>query len=304
MNKKTIFQFFAMIIFTLSISCTDNLKPGWAYQVDNPLDKDISIKVDNNEYTIPANSMKTITISQGKHTLTYNGNSVNFVTKVNSNKYVTIMNPTLSNYMLHAHFYVRKDASNNSIEDLYNKYSHEYQSGDVVVKLPVEVLNGLFIEKEHHGWVFGLHEEAKEEIGARQGSKKVYTKLYRENDYIKEFAKEWPAGWAKFPVNSKPLSEQPAYIFPTEYLISDCNALNEKIKEYEDKWNKIIADPSDIFQEVAKLSSNATNNVISEFSEIYSKCSAGQNGAAFREVKDRLDEEMNYLTYASTFIIE
>lgn len=304
MNKKTIFQFVAIMIFAFNISCSDSLKTGWDYQVDNPLNTDITFKVDNDEYTIPAKSMQTIKISQGKHTLTYNGSSVNFVTKVNSNKYVTILNPTLSNYMLHAIFYVRKDASNQNMDDLYEKYSHEYQSGDVVVKLPVKVINTLIIEKQHHEWAYGLDEEVKEEIGARQGTQKVYTKLYREQDYIHEFAKEWPAGWIKFPVNSKALNEQAPYVFPTASLMCDCDVYNDKVKEYEGKWNKMIADPSNIFQDVAQLSHDASTNVIAEYSEIYRKCSKGENSAAFEEAKDRLSKEMNYLTDASTFIVK
>lgn len=66
----------------------------------------------------------------------------------------------------------------------------------------------------------------------------------------------------------------------------------------------MIADPSNIFQDVAQLSHDASTNVIAEYSEIYRKCSKGENSAAFEEAKDRLSKEMNYLTDASTFIVK
>lgn len=309
-SKKILLM--VLIILGLNISCSNTyrLQPKWEYQVDNPLSTDITIKVDNSKYKIPAKSTLPIKLSQGKHTLTYNGSSVNFVTKVNSNKNVTIMNPTLSNYMIYSIIYVKKEAKNNSVSEYAPLYNNEYQlDKGGVVELPVKVLNSLFIDRANYHWTYGLDEEMKAKVDPSASPKEraliLYriepTKLYREEDYIKEFSKEWPAYWPKFPVNSKPLSEQTPYIFPTLSLITDCDV---KVKEYEGKWNKIIANPSDVFHDVEKLSHDVASAVVDESGDINKKYSIRRYNTDFKTAKDELNKEIKYLTNASSFIVK
>ena len=60
MNFKLVIQFIIAMSIILFTSCIDNLGPGWEYQVDNPLDKEIVIKIDKKEYTIPAQTSQNI----------------------------------------------------------------------------------------------------------------------------------------------------------------------------------------------------------------------------------------------------
>ena len=307
MNFKLVIQFIIAMSIILCTSCIDNLGPGWEYQVDNPLDKEIVIKIDKKEYTIPAQTTQNIELGQGKHTLTYDGSSVNFVTKVNSNKSVTIMNPTLSNYMLHANFYIRTNVKNKDISAVFDANSYEYNSDIGTVKLPVRVLNTLFIEKRHTNWSFGLEDDVKEKVGSSYpGKKKVFHKLYREAQYMKDLAEEIPAGTV-FPVNSKKLSEQPPYVFPIESLMSDCDAANEFAKNLESRWKKTIADPSDIFQEVAALGFDTTVEQ-GQQSKLAKACSTqfnpGHDDKPFKEAMKRMSRVTKYLVDASSFIVE
>ncbi|MFV0589392.1 hypothetical protein, partial [Bacteroides reticulotermitis] len=95
------------------------------------------------------------------------------------------MNPTLSNYMLHANFYIRTNVKNKDISAVFDANSYEYNSDIGTVKLPVRVLNTLFIEKRHTNWSFGLEDDVKEKVGSSYpGKKKVFHKLYREAQYM------------------------------------------------------------------------------------------------------------------------
>lgn len=296
-----------LIFSVIFISACSNSKPVWEYLADNPLEADIIIKIDDKEYTIPAKSSLPIGITQGKHTLTYKGNSVNFVTKVNSNKSVTIMNPTLSNYMLHANFYVMENVQDKSVDNIYDENSVEYQANSGIVKLPVQVLNTLFLEKAHTPWMFGLDENAKDQISVSYAHKQnVIRKLYREQDYKKEFAGELPEGII-FPTNTKRLSEQPAYTFPAQSLECDCNAANNYMKELESSWQSIISNPDNIYQDLAKLYSETSRQQTAS-SELKKQCGSrfnpGLDDKAFSEALSRMSEEMKYLSDASSFIVK
>lgn len=305
--KKTVLNLLAVALLVLNTSCGDALKPTWDYQVDNPLDKEIMIKIDDKEYAIPAQTTKEIKITQGKHTLTYNGSSVNFVTKVNSQKSVTIMNPTLSNYMMHAYFYISEKARNNDVTALYEKHSHEYESAEGTVSIPVIVINSLFMEKTQYNWTFGLEQVAKEEIRSTVpgGKKRAVYKLYREADYRKELAEELPDG-VIFPVNARTLSELPPYVFPADSLMCDCDVANEYIRELETKWNEIIADPSDIFQEVGKLRYDALME--EQSGKLKEQCTTQYNperdDTKYKETMSKLNKVMNYLTNSTSFIVK
>ncbi|NDV57295.1 hypothetical protein D0T85_04130 [Bacteroides sp. 519] len=215
------------------------------------------------------------------------------------------MNPTLSTYMLHANFYISEKARNNNIDHIYEENSYEYNSDEGVVKLPVKILNTLFIDRTHSHWAFGLDEEAKETVGTRSGSQKiVYHKIYRAADYYKEFADELPAG-VVFAVNTKKLSEQPPYKFPVESLQSDCDVANAAIKELADKCDGIIANPENIFQDIALLAHYALTETRTKMNE---GCSAqfnpGRDDKEFKEVLKKMNDEMTYLTNATTFIVK
>ncbi|NDV68010.1 hypothetical protein [Dysgonomonas sp. 25] len=305
MNTKVILPLLVATFILVFTSCVENLGPGWGYLVDNPLDKDIVINIDDKDYTIPADSSRTIKLSKGKHTLTYDGSSVNFVTKVSGNKSVTIMNPTLSNYMLHAYIYVKKNYNIKGTDDIYAENSHEYKSDVGAVMLPVKVVNSLFIEKNHHQWSFGLNQEAKTEVGTSYpGRYHVFHKIYREEDYRNAFAEELPPGIV-FPANAKKLNELPPYKFPVEEMMSDCEVANNYMKEMAEKWNETIATSTDILQSEARFNQQFHFKIRGEMIE---GCSTDYNPnrdeTSFNAAMDRLNEELRYISDASSYIVE
>lgn len=304
MKKKTLLQLAAAFLMVTMASCGDSFKETWTYQVDNPLESEITIKIDDKEYAIPAKTSSEVKLTQGKHTLTYDGSSVNFVTKVNSNKHTTIMNPTLSNYIMYAYFYVRENAKNDDITALYERSSREYQSDAGIVKLPAKVIHTLFIEQTHNDWQFGLDEGAKEAMrSTTPGTKKVLYKIYREDEFKKEHAEELPEGII-FPTNTQKLSAQPVYTFPTEELLCDCDAANEFVKELAERLDQILADPSDIFQAVGRWYYDA----ISGQSGIDQQCSTRFNperdDKAYKEAMSKLSKASKFVSNSSSFIVK
>lgn len=303
--KRYIFQVLAAALFALNISCIESLKPGWEYQVDNPLSKEIVIKIDSKEYTIPADSTLTIKIPEGKHTLAYNGSSVNFVTKINSMKSATIINPTLSNYILEAQFYIKEGYESYSVDDMYESNSHEYKSDIGIVKLPVKVLNTLFIEKNHHEWTFGLDEEAKSTVGLNTPYKsQTLYKLHREDEYKRDFAEELPPGIV-FPVNSKKLAEQPAYKFPIEDLLCDCEVANKHMREIAEEWDNVITNSLDIFQYQAEFNQKLHFGGLGR--EMTQACGSDSDEGydnGFETAMEKLSDALKYISDASSFIVK
>lgn len=291
-------------LLLVNSSCGDMFKETWEYLADNPLDKEITLQIDGKEYAIPAKTTKSIKLEQGKHTLTYNGASVNFVTKVNSNETVTLLNPTLSNYLLNAQFYVKEGAKNDDVSRLYKESCREYQSEEGTVELPVKVLNSLFIEKSQNEWMFGLDEDAREQIRSGKinpGSKHVFYKLYREVDYRSEMAEELPKG-VVFPSNPNTLANQPVYAFPIKKLTSDCDAANEYFKEMGERVDNIIANPDDIFQEMGRLLHGTLMDLNSLDSECSTKNNPDRDDSMYKAAIKEMHKEIKYLSYVSTFI--
>lgn len=305
MKKSTFLTLAAALLMGLATSCGDGFKETWAYQVDNPLEAEITVRIDDKEYDIPAKSSQEVKLTQGKHTLTYNGSSVNFVTKVNSNKHTTIMNPTLSNYIMYAYFYVRENAKNDDVTALYERSSREYQSDEGIVKLPAKVVHSLFIEQSHNDWQFGLDQDAKAEMrSSNPGTKKVLYKLYREAKFKETHAEELPAGII-FPTNSLKLSEQPAYTFPTEKLLCDCDAANEFVTELAERLEEILAEqPSDAFQAVGRWYYDAISGQGGIDQQCSTRFNPERDDKAYKEAMSKLSAESKFVSNSSSIIVK
>lgn len=226
---KSIIQLSTMLLLMFYTSCDTLPKDMIEYQIDNPLDHEIVVSIDEKEYNIPSGrGMLFLRLKQGRHTLAYDGDTVSFIIKVNpKNRPAVIVNPTLSNYMLHTYHI---DKWSNDTCYISHSHGYEYQSEEGMVRLPVSVENSFFIEvKDYRGWSFGPNkgkpEVANKEVPPvdyklyryRSIDKNLLLRIYREADYLAEFDKDLPEGIV-FPVNSKKLSEQPVYKLDDESL--------------------------------------------------------------------------------------
>lgn len=303
MKKNIIFIFLLAMLTSITSSCLD-VGPKWEYLVDNPLNNEITIKIDDKEYKIPANTTEIIKLTQGKHTLSYNGSSANFVTKVNSNKYLTIMNPTLSNYLIYSKIYIKEGYRITGRQE-YESYMHEYNSDQGIVRLPIEVLNTLFIDKANIPWTFGLDEDFTDTVSSTSPYKvRTVRKIYRETDYLNNFGQELPAKIV-FPKNTKKLNEQPPYVFPAESFISDCDEFNKVAKELEIRWQKMIAEPANIFQDAASLGFDLASSFRNRLNKACStQYNPNRDETQFEAAFKRLSQETSYISGASTFIVK
>jgi len=267
----------------LSISCRTIHKqdfwPDANYLVDNPLEVDIVIKVDEQEYNIPAKSSKTIMILPGKHTLTYNESSVKFINKIKTvnkpNQDLIIINPTLSNYILKAQY----------------KNGHSAGAG-----FQVKVLNMLFIEKAHHEWSYGLNESGKSKPQIKVPKEQlILYKLYREQDYREIFDKN-PSANLVIPVIANTLNELSNYKFPTDSLLGDCLKANTYVSELEKKWNELISNPQYLARDVSMLKFDYSSRISKE---ILKECSEDHMNTI-----NKIQEVLNYLNKTNVFIVK
>lgn len=146
--------------------------------IDNPTTAEISVKIDETEYKIPAKSNVTAKIGYGKHTASLNGENVgefdhqrdDIITlfdKVFELKH-SIVNPTEMPYVLDTHMY--GGSGSNGIEP--------------------KILEGLYISHREHFWHYTLGEKAPSSIstGRRGGSSTIYKRqIWRFEDYAKEY---------------------------------------------------------------------------------------------------------------------
>lgn len=171
-------------------SC-DNSPQTKSYWVDNPTDKEITVIIDNNNYVIPALSGQNVMLPYGKHALTYNNESVNFML-VPCDQSVVI-NPTLSNYVLFYKMYynVDKGLNEKEVANMQSAYVHPLvkEAGDTIM-VPFQVLNPLFIERYQYYWNLGLGESLGDNIkleyvgSADDLSTVKRSKLFREKDFL------------------------------------------------------------------------------------------------------------------------
>lgn len=292
-----------MAVLLLATSCGD-LSEKWEYQLDNPLETEMNITVDGKDYVIPAKTVETIKLAEGKHSLTYNGTTINFLTKVNSNVAVTIINPTLSNYLFYADVYVSEKAKNKNASSTYAGLLNEYDSEEGIVELPVVVRNSLFIEQSLNEWKYGINDKMGEKIMVDEHTqKKVVRKVYREADFREEFAEDLPTNIV-FSSNKMTLNQVSPYALPVEALKCDCEAANQYMEELGERLNAILDAPENLTQQINLLA----HGVLMDQGSLNQECAAqynpGVDDTSYKEAIQKLTREMTYLTKLSTFIVK
>lgn len=252
-------RFYQLCLFlvTLSlISCENKLKTTQNFWVDNPLEKEITVTIDDKDYNIPASSGVMVTLESGVHNLKYDGQQIKFLSK-KCNQGV-LLNPTLSNYVLGYNAFFDKDdlvKGNEQLEQIAKGYLFDYEfEPGVVGKAPFKLANGLFIEQYEYFWNFDVANSFPSVLTVDRNSTSlgvvIQSKLFREREYL-EFAKDMLPNEFTFPKNNQKLSELPAFTLVTQEMYPECseskyigdevNARFDSLKiSSGDEFNKIL----------------------------------------------------------------
>ncbi len=91
--------------------------------IDNPAINEIKLTIDGNELTIPAQSGIEYKFDYGKHTLTYNNDSLNFIVKPAKFGTTSFINSTQSNYFINTVVYSTSNVSQESMIKFHKKSS-------------------------------------------------------------------------------------------------------------------------------------------------------------------------------------
>lgn len=184
--------------------------------IDNPTADEIKIAIDDNEIIIPAKSGVNYKFESGKHSLSYNNDSVNFT--IDASKTSAIINPTLSNYVIYKIVFTKDSligAIGNSINSATGKKDDiNYKTTVIIngesqeIEAPFTVINNLFINKDEYKWDYSLNEHIPDSIKARKfKSKTIKTKIFHEDDFFNYLKNTGVEDEISFPVNSKKLRE-------------------------------------------------------------------------------------------------
>ncbi|WP_165022165.1 hypothetical protein [Dysgonomonas sp. ZJ279] len=217
------------------------------FWVDNPTNAAIDITIDDQLYTIPANSGINADLLAGQHQLTYNNQSIRFFVK--PNEQACVINPTLNNYIFYTEIYReigKAEEANAEYEKLKTAYLHEFvlQTGDTIL-VPFRVTNDLFIEQYEYYWHLNVVESYKEHVTIRTDKNYNLTtapqsKLFRENDFFEYIGREnLPEGFVFTPSNQK-LSDLSPYVFISDNTVCDCQPVNGAIEAYRARFDSLL----------------------------------------------------------------
>ncbi|MCX8712040.1 hypothetical protein J3U66_01480 [Gilliamella sp. B2969] len=218
--------------------------------IDNPTASDIKLIIDGTELTIPAKSEVNYSFEYGKHTMTYNNDSINFIIKPAKFGGTTIINPTQSNYILHTNVYVtsamKESESDKVIEKQINNIPIIINGEVTEIPLTAKLINDVFIDQQDYDWDYGLDQDLPEEITREMSKNYAYsetlTKLYRESEYIKLLKQDDIEEEISFPYQPKKFSEiSSTHFFPTVDLNAiECEPGREYIKNLYDQWQHLF----------------------------------------------------------------
>lgn len=248
---KHLFYFF-IFWSVLLISCDDrNAAKPKVFWMDNPTSSPIMVVIDDMNYELPANSGANIEINFGKHTLTYNGETVRFVVKPNDQN--CVINPTLSNYIFYNEMYVvegREDKVAAEYEKIKKAYLFPFvlETNDTI-SVPFKVIqNTLFIEQYEYFWHFGVtqpYTNVRLNMDNTSAATVNRSKVFREDDFLKYIGIEnLPKGFVIKPAAMK-LSDLKPYEYISDDVIAGCINEKEALEKIKIKFDslQIITEP-------------------------------------------------------------
>lgn len=254
------------LVAVMGMSCTNsNQHPTTkAMSIDNPLATEIVVKLDDVSYTIPAQTSQQIELSVGKHQLTYNGETVNFISKYCDQG--AIINPTLSPYVFFHKLYVDPDNLERAAEQWakFEKESlHDYTLEDgTVIQVPLRVTNDLFIEQYEYYWHYGIDTPFPNASAISEDysylSVVVFSKMFRLPDfeaYLVENEALLPDGMYIKGNGPTRLSDLKPFQLVDSSITYPCDKTNEMIHAVEQKFDSLsIVSNSEIPGVIYRLS--------------------------------------------------
>ncbi|MFQ0992232.1 hypothetical protein [Gilliamella apicola] len=240
------------LLFTCSLSLVGCFESSsldrW---IDNPTTNEIKLTIDGNELTIPAQSGMEYKFDYGKHTLTYNNDSLNFIVKPAKFGTTSFINPTQSNYFINTVVY----STSNMSQEEYDKVSQkELKNLSVIVdgeqaeiELPTVEINDVFIDRSDNDWDFSFDESFPEELTQELNlSKNTYyferkRKLYREVDFLDFLKSDGLEEAISFSYQPKKFTEITKHVFPNIDLTAiKCEAGQTYMKKLLDDWHDLF----------------------------------------------------------------
>ena len=276
--------------------------------IDNPTDKEIKVSIDGNELVIPAKSSVKHTFEYGKHLLTYNGQSINFLAKPATSSNTGFINPTQSNYYMLRTYYTKSQTDyDKRIKDDLNIFQVTINGKPEEVELPIKIINDIFIEKNYakyvNAWDYGINDKLPDEIRSKKTKKK--DKLFREAEFIEYLAQsDEELKTLQFPNQPKKYADLTQYVVPNINLADiKCDEGREFVKQHLTDWNNLFTLKG---EDLTKLYSKITSkDTFREKRSIMERCTAENDPnhtymSATREIESALKntEQINL------FIIE
>lgn len=283
MNRRNYLYAVLISIFVLT-GCSEPATETVNRMIDNPTDKEITVTIDSNSLTIPAKSSINHEFTYGKHSLSYDGDSVEFFVKPNGTD--GFINPTQSNYLIYKVFYVDdndKRINEQTLEQLDKQTLSKTKvivNGQLVnVNVPFAVVNGLFIENGNVRWDYFVGEPFPEEVSlGRDYYQVLKSKLFREDEffhYIESEDADMVGAEFKLPNNKIKFSEMPKIVMPevdVDRVV--CTEGKTEIKEIIAAWNKL---PQLSGKEFASLYNDVSKKSMFN-TKLQTKCEEGYNG--------------------------
>ena len=242
------FKYSMLLACSISlVGCFESSTSGDAISrlIDNPTDKEIKVSIDGNELVIPAKSSVKHTFEYGKHQLTYNGQSINFLAKPATSSNTGFINPTQSNYYMLQTYYTKSQTDyDKRIKDDLKIFQVTINGKPEQMELPVKIINDIFIEKNYakyeNAWDYGINDKLPDEIRSRKTKKK--DKLFREAEFIEYLAQsDEEFKTLQFPNQSKKYADLTQYVVPNINLADiKCDEGREFVKQHLADWNNLF----------------------------------------------------------------
>ncbi|MFM9401075.1 hypothetical protein ACKLNQ_03925 [Myroides odoratimimus] len=169
------------------ISCDDPFKRHDFY-LSNPTDKEITVSLDNQKYTLAPNTFEVLKLDNGVHELDYNGQKNKFnVFKQNSGG---IINPTLEPHYIFSMVYATEGNF-----DKFGSTAREVVIDDVLYEDNIKSTNALFIDNNLYRCTYFLGEEYPEEqiTHNKNAVGNFYNKFFTKAEFIAFYDEDLPA---------------------------------------------------------------------------------------------------------------